>query len=60
MDVTSDQALEGMLGLAFGFWKRARLTLQGEAVKVRRNFPSAYSVGDPDHLALLLQAGVAF
>jgi hypothetical protein len=61
VDVVADQAVEGMLGLAAGYWDRARLTLQGEIVRTRRNFPDSYSVSsDPDRLALLLQAGVAF
>jgi hypothetical protein len=60
-DVVADQALEGMVGLAAGYWDRARLTFQGEIVRTRRNFPDSYSVSsDPDRLALLLQAGVAF
>jgi hypothetical protein len=60
-DVVADQAFEGMVGLAAGYWDRARLTVQGEIVRTRRNFPDSYSVsGDPDRLALLLQAGVAF
>jgi hypothetical protein len=60
-DVVADQAFEAMLGLAAGYWERARLTLQGEIVRTRRNFPDSYSVSsDPDRLALLLQAGVAF
>lgn len=60
-DVVADQAVEAMLGLAAGYWDRARLSLQGEIVRTRRNFPDSYSVSsDPDRLALLLQAGVAF
>jgi hypothetical protein len=59
-DVVSDQAWEGMLGVAGGLWQRARVTLQGEFVSVRRNFPASYAVGDADRLALLLQAGAVF
>ncbi|HEX2882376.1 MAG TPA: porin [Polyangiaceae bacterium] len=60
-DVVADQAVEAMLGLAAGYWDRARLTFQGEIVRTRRNFPDSYSVSsDPNRLALLLQAGVAF
>lgn len=59
-DVISDQAWEGMLGVAGGLWHRARVTLQGEFVSVRRNFPASYAMGDADRLALLLQAGAVF
>lgn len=60
-DVVADQAFEAMAGLAAGYWDRARLTLQGEMVRTRRNFPDSYSVtSDPNRLALLLQVGVAF
>jgi hypothetical protein len=60
-DVVADQAFEAMLGVGGGFWDRARVALQAEMVKVRRNFPSSYSMGtDPERLALLLQVGASF
>ncbi|HYO95486.1 MAG TPA: hypothetical protein VER33_13285, partial [Polyangiaceae bacterium] len=61
LDVTADFAWEVAAGVNVGLWKRARLTLQGEAKRASRNFPTAFFLGqDPDRFALLLQAGVAF
>lgn len=61
LDVTADFAWEVAAGVNVGLWKRARLTLQGESQRASRNFPTAFFLGqDPDRLALLLQAGVAF
>ena len=61
IDVIDDLALEALVGINVGAWGRARLTLQGEMNRVRRNFPAGYFLGrSPDHLAVLLQAGVAF
>jgi hypothetical protein len=59
--VTTDFLWEGVLGVNVGYWKRARLTLQGEINKGQRNFPEGYFVGPPpDRVGLILQAGVAF
>jgi len=60
-DVTSDLLWEGVVGVNVGYWKRARLTLQGEMNKGQRNFPGGVFVGPPpDRLGIILQAGVAF
>lgn len=60
-DVASDLLFEGMLGVSAGLWKRARLTLQGEAVDAQSNFPTSYAIGShPNRLSLLLYAGVNF
>lgn len=63
-DLARDFAWEGVLGLNVGFWRRARLTLQGEINRAQRNFPNqseGYLFGlNPDRLGLTLQAGVAF
>jgi hypothetical protein len=60
-EVTSDLLYEGVVGVNVGYWKRARLTLQGEVNKGQRNFPTGFFVGPPpDRLGLILQAGVAF
>ena len=45
IEVSSDMAWEGAVGLNFGLWKRARLTLQGEINKAQRNFQPAISWG---------------
>ncbi|HMJ51532.1 MAG TPA: hypothetical protein VK540_05630 [Polyangiaceae bacterium] len=59
--VTTDILWEGVLGVNVGYWKRARLSLQGEINKGQRNFPAGYFVGPPpDRLGVILQAGVAF
>lgn len=63
-DVRSDLAVEGAVGVAAGFWRRARVTLEGQLVSVQRNFPNGTNGylpdEDPDHQSLLLQAGVAW
>lgn len=59
--VVSDRLLEAALGLGFGYFQRARVTLQGEVTRARRNFPSDLLAGEqPDHVSLLLQAGARF
>ena len=61
VEVVSDLLWEGVLGVNVGYWKRARLSLQGEINKGQRNFPTGFFVGSPpDRLGLILQAGVAF
>lgn len=64
LEITADWAWEGVIGLNAGFWRRARLTLQGEINGGDENFPTgseSYFWGaEPDRLALTLQAGVAF
>jgi hypothetical protein len=61
LDVTDDLLYEGMLGINVGIWERARLSLQGEFEKSRRNFPTGYFVGPgPDRMGVTLQAGVNF
>jgi hypothetical protein len=60
-DVRRDMAWEAAVGVNAGFWRRARLTLQGEMNRAQRNFPDSYLVGaEPDRMGLLLQAGVAW
>jgi hypothetical protein len=59
--VTSDHLWEGVIGVNVGYWRRARLSLQGEINKGQRNFPTGYFVGPPpNRQAVILQAGVAF
>ncbi len=43
--VTSDLAWEGALGINVGFWKRGRLTFQGDAQRTLENFPASYALG---------------
>jgi len=60
-EVVDDLALEGVVGLNVGLWQRLRLSAQGELWDTGRNFPPGYFLGiDPDHVAALLQVGVAF
>jgi len=60
-DVTTDLLWEGVLGVNVGYWRRARLSLQGEINKGQRNFPTSVFAGPPpDRLGVILQAGVAF
>jgi len=59
--VTQDIMLEGVVGVNVGYWRRARLSLQGEINKAQRNFPEGYFAGPPpDRVGVILQAGVAF
>lgn len=63
-EVSSDLAIEAVLGVNVGFWRRARLTLQGEFNQGDANFPNqtnGYLFGlSPDRVGLVLQAGMAF
>ncbi len=66
-NIRTDLFWEAALGVNAGFWDRARITLQGEISRGQRNFPSGFRLGngyllarDPDHIGLLLQAGVAW
>lgn len=60
-EVVSDFVTEASLGVAAGFWDRLRITLQGEMTNGQRNFPAGFLDNqNPDHLSLLLQAGVRF
>jgi len=60
-EVVSDFVTEASLGVAAGFWDRLRITLQGEMTNGQRNLPSGFLDNqNPDHLSLLLQAGVRF
>lgn len=63
-DVVSDLAFEGAVGVAGGFWRRARVTLEGHIVRAQRNFPAGatgFLGGEElDRMSLLLQAGVAW
>ena len=60
-EVVTDFVTEAAVGVAAGFWDRARLSLQGEMTNGQRNFPEAFLDNqNPDHLSLLLQAGVRF
>jgi len=59
--VVADLVTEAAVGVAAGFWDRARLTLQGEMTNAKRNFPDGFlDRQTPKHLSLLLQAGVRF
>jgi hypothetical protein len=60
-EVTSDVILEGVVGLNVGLWDIARIGLQGELVRVGRNFPRSVNLGQAlDRTALVLQAGLEF
>ena len=60
-EVVSDFVTEAAVGVAAGFWDRARITLQGELTNGQRNFPSGFLDNqNPDHSSLLLQAGARF
>jgi hypothetical protein len=60
-EVVKDFVSEAAVGLAAGFWDRARLTLQAEMTNGQRNFPSGFLDNqNPDHMSLLLQAGARF
>jgi hypothetical protein len=60
-EVVTDLFSDAAVGLAVGYWDRARLTLQGEMTKAQRNYPTGFLLNQtPDHLGLLLQAGARF
>ena len=59
--VASDLAWEATAGVNFGFFNRARVTLQAEMDRAQRNFPTGYLAGiSPDRLALIAQVGLAY
>lgn len=59
--VSSDLASEAALGVNVGFWKRGRLTLQGDAQRTRRNFPDSYALEFyRNRRSLLTQVAVEF
>jgi hypothetical protein len=61
LEVVSDYALEGAIGVNAGFWDRARVGVQGELTRGERNFPTGFLDNqDPDRMSLLLQAGARF
>ena len=61
VEIASDLAWEATAGVNFGFYGRARATLQAEMDRGQRNFPTAYLAGiSPDRLALIAQVGLAF
>jgi hypothetical protein len=61
MEVASDLAWEATAGINFGFFGRARVTLQAEMDRAQRNFPTGYLAGvSPDRLALIAQVGLAY
>jgi hypothetical protein len=64
LDVERDFATELALGVNVGLWQRARLSLQGELWQGDSNFPHGSQGylfgGEPDRVALLLQAGAVF
>ncbi|HET9958030.1 MAG TPA: hypothetical protein VFQ61_26210 [Polyangiaceae bacterium] len=60
-DIRSDLAWEAAAGMNVGFWKRARLTLQGEVNRTGENFPETFFPNsNVERESLLLQAGVAW
>jgi hypothetical protein len=60
-EVVADMVTEAAVGVAAGFWDRARLTLQAEVTDAKRNFPAGFLDSQtPDHMSLLLQAGARF
>jgi hypothetical protein len=60
-EVVRDLTTEAALGIAAGFWDRARVTLQGEYSNGQRNFPEGLlDAQSPDHTSVLLQAGARF
>jgi hypothetical protein len=59
--VSSDLAWEGALGLNVGFWKRGRLTFQGDAQRTLKNFPESYALGFyRNRRSLIAQVAVEF
>jgi hypothetical protein len=61
LDIASDAALEEVLGVNVGLWELARVGLQGELVRVGRNFPRAVYLGQLlDRTALVATAGLEF
>jgi hypothetical protein len=60
-DITSDLAWEATAGVNFGFYGRARVTLQAELDRAQRNFPPGFLAGiSPNRLALIAQVGLAY
>ncbi len=63
-DVSRDTLWEASVGVAAGYWRRARVTLQAEGRDHASRFPRAtggyYSSIDLERWSLLLQAGMAF
>ncbi len=61
LTVTRDAALDAAVGVNVGYWRRARLTLQGELNRTKSNFPQGYALDfSRERKALVLQAGVGF
>jgi hypothetical protein len=59
--VSSDLAWEAALGLNVGFWKRGRLTFQGDLQRTLKNFPTSYALGFyRDRRSLIAQVAVEF
>lgn len=63
-EVDRDWAMEYVLGVSAGLWRRARITLQGEMNQGDTNFPNqtnGYLYGlSPDMIGVTLRAGVIF
>ncbi|MFO7177876.1 MAG: hypothetical protein DIU78_004165 [Pseudomonadota bacterium] len=61
-DVSNDFAWEVAVGVNVGAWDRARVSLQGEALRASRNFPIPYfaSGRKQQQLGAILQAALAF
>lgn len=63
-EVDSDWAIEGVLGVNVGLWRRARVTIQGEINQGDAKFPNqtnGYLFGlSPDRKGITVQAGMAF
>jgi hypothetical protein len=59
--VSSDLAYEAALGLNVGFWKRGRLTFQGDMQRTLKNFPESYALDFyRDRRSLIAQVAVEF
>lgn len=59
--VAFDMVAEQTLGVNVGFWRIARVGLEGTLTHVERNFPRAYGFGsNPNRQTLLVQAGATF
>jgi hypothetical protein len=60
-EVVADLTTEAALGVAVGFWDRAKITLEGDFTRAGRNFPTGFLDNqNPEHMSLLLQAGARF
>ncbi len=61
VDISTDLAWEATAGVNFGFFGRARVTLQAEMDRAQRNLPIGYLAGiSPNRMAFIAQVGLAY